>query len=618
MADEFFEEGFETESVAAMPWQLRAGVLGTSAATAGTIELVGHFGFPGLVFGTLGVAAATCWSPVVWEACERRLSERMLWRLHRMGLRLKLLPQSYVQERWEWEEEEEVYEESTWEEEYPEEYPEEDGGDEDGWEEEPSASRFPPNPVFIGPNPAMRLDLAPNYQPDANAPLATGVLAVGCPGSGKTVVLARFVEQYIQHFEVPCLLIDSQGDFKSLVEDGFCPRGRIGTKEHMPSMLDVVLDGLQVVMDLSTWHESGEIGVNWEMAAIEIEETIRTLLVLHSRTKPDERRPVLVVIDEVHLLVPEKPSGLLTQATARRLLTTMTTLATTGRKLGVVPFFATQRIAIVHKDVIGSFETRLFGRVDLDNDLRRYREYLDERVASTRLIRGLANGEMVVTFGGNARLVQFHHRETRHVSHTPKLAPNHRMVYHRHGVRPQGTAQRRDEREQKLRHSQPLPRHTSDEVRHSEAPSDTQAARLRQSPAFSRHSDLEGLHAELLSGIRAASGRHPGGMSAAERRRERLERQHSRGTATQGEVLQESARTNAAMNPLLPTKQRRATLADAIEVWNALGEIGRPRLREELQAKGLECSDDLAKNLLRQIKRQLVGGGGGGEEEEVR
>jgi hypothetical protein len=60
---------------------------------------------------------------------------------------------------------------------------------------------------------------------------------------------------------------------------------------------------------------------------------------------------------------------------------------------------------------------------------------------------------------------------------------------------------------------------------------------------------------------------------------------------------------------------RRATLADAIEVWNESPvEIGRPRLRDELQARGLECSDDLAKNLLKAIKQQLESTGGAGGE----
>jgi hypothetical protein len=65
--------------------------------------------------------------------------------------------------------------------------------------------------------------------------------------------------------------------------------------------------------------------------------------------------------------------------------------------------------------------------------------------------------------------------------------------------------------------------------------------------------------------------------------------------------------------------KKRATLADAIEVWNEQDtEIGRPRLRELLQDRGLECSDDLAKILLKGIKQQLdKAGGAGGQENEA-
>jgi hypothetical protein len=65
--------------------------------------------------------------------------------------------------------------------------------------------------------------------------------------------------------------------------------------------------------------------------------------------------------------------------------------------------------------------------------------------------------------------------------------------------------------------------------------------------------------------------------------------------------------------PVLPAIRqreiRRATLSDAIDVWNDLGEMGRPRLREELIARGLECSDDLAKTLIKNVKRRAGGGG---------
>lgn len=63
-------------------------------------------------------------------------------------------------------------------------------------------------------------------------------------------------------------------------------------------------------------------------------------------------------------------------------------------------------------------------------------------------------------------------------------------------------------------------------------------------------------------------------------------------------------------------KKKRATIDDAIEVWNEFAakgwEIGRPKLRQELLDRGLECSDDLAKNLLGAIKRRLESGGASG------
>lgn len=73
---------------------------------------------------------------------------------------------------------------------------------------------------------------------------------------------------------------------------------------------------------------------------------------------------------------------------------------------------------------------------------------------------------------------------------------------------------------------------------------------------------------------------------------------------------------------IVPAKPvvRRATLTDAIQVWNEVvqdsHEIGRPRLQHELQARGLECSDDLAKNLLRMIKQQLEKNAGGVQTDE--
>src|SRR6266700_1568562 len=78
-----------------------------------------------------------------------------------------------------------------------------------------------------------------------------------------------------------------------------------------------------------------------------------------------------------------------------------------------------QRSAKVHKDVIAGCETRIFGKADLDNDIKRYREYVSPDIISDQGIRGLSKGRMVVCMGGKRLIVQFYQRESRHISHTP-------------------------------------------------------------------------------------------------------------------------------------------------------------------------------------------------------
>jgi hypothetical protein len=118
---------------------------------------------------------------------------------------------------------------------------------------------------------------------------------------------------------------------------------------------------------------------------------------------------------------PQNPPSYLATSTAKDLLDTLTIVATRGRKHGVVPFFAAQRIAKVHKDVIGGCETRILGKTDLDNDIARYREYVSREVISDQGIRSLGKGHMIVCMNGKRLLVQFYNRESRHSSHTPGI-----------------------------------------------------------------------------------------------------------------------------------------------------------------------------------------------------
>jgi hypothetical protein len=54
-----------------------------------------------------------------------------------------------------------------------------------------------------------------------------------------------------------------------------------------------------------------------------------------------------------------------------------------------------------------------------------------------------------------------------------------------------------------------------------------------------------------------------------------------------------------------PVVAKRATLQDAIQIWNEQPGIGRPQLRKELLARGFECTDYLSDQLLQAIQRQI-------------
>src|SRR6266702_2265498 len=223
---------------------------------------------------------------------------------------------------------------------------------------------------------------------DADEPLTTGVFVVGIPGSGKTVTLALFLEQYITQFHLAVVIFDIAGDWKSIVEDGICPRGLIALPEAMPSMAHVVKRRMQVVIDLQQCRRSGEAFINYELAGQLIAKTIKDLMNAQSAIDPHKRLPCLIGLDETHLWAPQNPPSYLSPVTAQDLLDTLTVVATTGRKYGVVPFFAAQRIPKVHKDVIAGCETRIFGKADLDNDIKRYREYVSPDIISDQVFGG--------------------------------------------------------------------------------------------------------------------------------------------------------------------------------------------------------------------------------------
>ncbi|TJW14337.1 MAG: DUF87 domain-containing protein [Mesorhizobium sp.] len=80
------------------------------------------------------------------------------------------------------------------------------------------------------------------------------------------------------------------------------------------------------------------------------------------RAKSDLWHPTIVMIDETHLWAPQQ--GVVASSEA------ITHLATAGRKRGFGAIFATQRLSLISKDLLGQCENKFLGRVEQSADRR--------------------------------------------------------------------------------------------------------------------------------------------------------------------------------------------------------------------------------------------------------
>ncbi|WP_189521106.1 ATP-binding protein [Mesorhizobium sp. M1B.F.Ca.ET.045.04.1.1] len=80
------------------------------------------------------------------------------------------------------------------------------------------------------------------------------------------------------------------------------------------------------------------------------------------RAKSDLWHPTIVMLDETHLWAPQQ--GVVASSEA------ITHLATAGRKRGFGAIFATQRLSLINKDLLGQCENKFLGRVEQSADRR--------------------------------------------------------------------------------------------------------------------------------------------------------------------------------------------------------------------------------------------------------
>jgi hypothetical protein len=260
-------------------------------------------------------------------------------------------------------------------------------------------------------DPAQRLLLASNLQPDVDTVLAEGLAAFGIKGSGKSNLVALLIEQ-LRRFFLPQVILDTEREYHDLLN--ILPHGVLATAHHCPTGDNILHQGLQVVVDLPSWDSV-------EGAALAICQLVQELFAAAAQMNHADLVPCVIHLDEAGYWLPQQAASHLGRDTRRSLLDAFTLLATRGRKYGLTPFYYTQYISQIHKDVVRQSGILVLMRQMQDIDLRRYGEYLALDALRRAAIRAFPAGKAVVCLPDGAQpVVQFYLRETVHPSHTPK------------------------------------------------------------------------------------------------------------------------------------------------------------------------------------------------------
>lgn len=259
-----------------------------------------------------------------------------------------------------------------------------------------------------------------NLDPDILIGNGNGIFAAGAQGTGKSVILKRILEEIAMKANCPLVAFDKEDDLKAVVK--YFPRGIIGTFKNCPSARDIYNEGLQVVYDLSTWP-------NMDMAGEFIARLVCNLMMEADMTPFHQRVPLIVVLDEASYWLPHnRKASALDDEVLASLHNAFESLASRGRKRGLVPALFTQKFSHIAKEVLSPGTYILCGQ-NLHTERKRYLDYVlpvgefkyyTERQTMQR-IGDLVAGEAIVKLSDNTQVVtQFYECRSEHVARTPK------------------------------------------------------------------------------------------------------------------------------------------------------------------------------------------------------
>ena len=249
---------------------------------------------------------------------------------------------------------------------------------------------------------------------DLDRLLAGRLLIQGSSGAGKSRTLRRIIEEAFDYTTLA--IVDPEGEFENLAR-------HIGATTIRA--VELTADGLTAAATRSRRHR---LSMHIDLTDLDPDQRIIKAAAffagLVGAPREDWAHTMLVCIDEGHLLAPHVAGSAL-DADARRLgVATLTDLCARGRKRGLAPVIATQRLAKLSTSVVSELQNVLVGLNVFDRDIARAADLLGFPARDADLLRNLAPGDffaMGPALSATPVLAHIDPTITEHLGKTPEL-----------------------------------------------------------------------------------------------------------------------------------------------------------------------------------------------------
>ncbi|EPE61049.1 AAA ATPase [Exiguobacterium sp. S17] len=249
---------------------------------------------------------------------------------------------------------------------------------------------------------------------DLDRLLAGRLLIQGSSGAGKSRTLRRIIEEAFDYTTIA--IVDPEGEFENLAR-------HIGATTIRA--VELTADGLTAAAARSRHHR---LSIHIDLTDLDPDQRIIKAAAffagLIGAPRDDWDHTVLVCIDEGHLLAPHV-AGSARDAEARRLgVATLTDLCARGRKRGLAPVIATQRLAKLSTSVVSELQNVLVGLNVFDRDIARAADLLGFSAKEADALRTLVPGDffaMGPALSATPCLAHIDPTITEHIGKTPEL-----------------------------------------------------------------------------------------------------------------------------------------------------------------------------------------------------